>query len=153
MRSFQDNAGRTWTVALNVAAIKRVRALTGVDLANIITLEPGQKPKMEVLERLASDSVLLVDVLYAVCKGEADTRKVTDIDFGTSMAGDAIELATTALIDELIDFFPTTKRRVLQKIIAATRRFEAKTKNSMDQILDNPELEKNIDAELERLMN
>lgn len=32
MKSFTDNAGRIWTVAVNVAAIKRVRAICDVDL-------------------------------------------------------------------------------------------------------------------------
>ena len=32
MPQFQDNAGRTWTVELNVDAIKRVRSLLGLDL-------------------------------------------------------------------------------------------------------------------------
>jgi hypothetical protein len=32
MRTFNDNAGRTWTIAINVAAIKRVRGLLNVDL-------------------------------------------------------------------------------------------------------------------------
>jgi len=32
MRTFSDNAGRTWTVQVNVNAIKRVRDLAKVDL-------------------------------------------------------------------------------------------------------------------------
>ena len=32
MKSFTDNAGPIWTVAVNVAAIKRVRAICDVDL-------------------------------------------------------------------------------------------------------------------------
>ena len=32
MQTFRDNAGRTWTVAIDVAAIKRVRSLIGYDL-------------------------------------------------------------------------------------------------------------------------
>jgi hypothetical protein len=72
--------------------------------------------------------VLLVDVLYAVCKEEADSRNVSDEEFGRSMAGDAIEFATAALLDEIIDFFPEAKRKVFRRILDATRRFETKTK-------------------------
>ena len=39
MKSFTDNTGRTWTLAVTVGTIKRVRALCDVDLANIITIE------------------------------------------------------------------------------------------------------------------
>ena len=39
MKTFTDNTGRTWTLSVTVGTIKRVRALCGVDLANIITME------------------------------------------------------------------------------------------------------------------
>lgn len=151
MKSFSDNTGRNWTLAVNVGTIKRVRALCGVDLANIITMEAGQNPKVDLLDRLANDPVLLVDVLYAVCKEEADKNNVSDVDFGRAMAGDAIELATAALLDEIIDFFPETKRRVFRKILDATRRFESKTKQALAALLTDPALDGKIDEALEKL--
>ena len=72
MKSFTDNTGRTWTLSVTVGTIKRVRALCNVDLAGVISIESGAQPKVDLLERLGSDPVLLVDVLYAVCKPEAD---------------------------------------------------------------------------------
>ena len=124
MKTFTDNTGRTWTLSVTVGTIKRVRALCGVDLANIITMESGKTPNVGLLERLAADPVLLVDVLFAVCKPEADAKGITDEEFGRAMAGDAIELAATALLDEIIDFFPEAKRKVFRKILDASRRFE-----------------------------
>ena len=151
MRSFTDNTGRTWTLAVNVGTIKRVRALCNVDLANIITMEPGQNPRVDLLERLANDPVLLVDVLYAVCKPEADSKSISDEDFGRAMGGDAIELATSALLDEVIDFFPEAKRKVFRKILDATRRFETKSKKALTELLEDPALDGKIDAALEQL--
>ncbi len=152
MKTFTDNTGRTWTLSVTVGTIKRVRALCGVDLANIITIVPGEKPKVDLLEQLATDPVLLVDVLYAVCKPEADSRGVTDEDFGRAMAGDAIEFATGALLDEVIDFFPAVKRQVFGKILNATRRFETKSKQALEEFLKDPELDGRIDAAIEALM-
>ena len=100
MKSFTDNLGRTWTLVVNVATIKRVRALCGVDLNAIIEVEDG-KPETRLLEKLSTDPVLLVDVLYAVCQPECDRRQVTDEDFGSAMAGDAIDLATSALLNDI----------------------------------------------------
>ncbi len=68
MKSFCDNTGRTWIINVNVGTIKRVRALCNVDLANIISIENGSVPKVDLLEKLANDPVLLVDVLYAFVK-------------------------------------------------------------------------------------
>ena len=36
MKIFIDNLGRTWTLVVNVATIKRVRALCDVDLNTVI---------------------------------------------------------------------------------------------------------------------
>lgn len=106
MRTFQDRDNRVWTVAVDVNAIKRVRALCDVDLLEIVG--------GDLLERLTSDPVLLCDVIYAVCKPEADGRGVTDEDFGRSLVGDAIDRATDVLLEDLIGFFPSQKRRVLE---------------------------------------
>ena len=150
MKSFTDNLGRTWTLVVNVAAIKRVRALCGVDLNAIVEVDKNNNPTAELLERLSTDPVLLVDVLYAVCKPECDSKNVTDEDFGAAMAGDAIEQATSALLDEVVDFFPTAKRAALQKILAATRRIEALAKKKLENILANSAFEEKLVSELER---
>jgi hypothetical protein len=116
MHSFRDNAGRTWTVAINVAAIKRVRGLVGIDLYTLI--DDGFQP----LGALVADPVRLADVLYCLCQDEADARQVSDEDFGRALAGDAIALATEAFLEELIDFFPDARTRAsLTKVLAAGR--------------------------------
>ena len=153
MHTFIDNAGRTWTLAVNVGAIKRVRALCGIDLANIISIEPGKNPDVTVLMQLSNDPVLLVNTIYAICKLEADTKNISDEDFGQAMAGDAIENATTALLDEVVDFFPSAKRAIFQKILSASRRFANKTKEALNNLLADPELDAKIDQALELLNN
>lgn len=150
MKSFTDTLGRTWTLVVNVATLKRVRALCGVDLNGIIEVEDG-KPETRLLEKLSTDPVLLVDVLYAVCQPECDRRQVTDEDFGSAMAGDAIDLATSALLDEIIDFFPDAKRQAFRKILSATRRFEEIAKKRLSEALADSAFEDNIVSELERL--
>ena len=150
MKSFTDNLGRTWTLVVNVAAIKRVRALCGVDLNAIVEIDKNNNPTAELLERLSTDPVLLVDVLYAVCKTECDQKGVSDEEFGAAMAGDAIEQATAALLDEVVDFFPTAKRAALKKILAATRRIEALAKKKLENILGSAEFEEKLVSELER---
>ena len=94
MKTFRDNKRRVWTLEVNVAAIKRVRGLCKVDLNSIVEVDAENRPTAHLHEQLSSDPVLLVDVLYAICKPEADKLGVSDEDFGESMAGDAIEQAT-----------------------------------------------------------
>lgn len=115
MKTFTDNAGRTWTIAINVDAIKRVRGLVDVNLLDILD--------GKLIERLYRDPVLLCDAVYAVCKPEADARGVSDEDFGRAMAGDAIEQATKALLEELVNFSPSPRDRAnLQHVLETTWR-------------------------------
>ncbi len=102
MKTFNDNAGRTWTVAINVDAIKRVKSLLGINLLEAV--------EGKLIEQLVSDPVMLCDVLYVLCKPEADAKQVSDEDFGRSMAGDAIDHGTTCLLEELVDFFRSRGR-------------------------------------------
>jgi hypothetical protein len=51
MRTFIDNAGRTWTLQINVAAVKRVRGLVNIDLYKLI--DDGMEP----LAKLVADPV------------------------------------------------------------------------------------------------
>jgi hypothetical protein len=113
MKTFTDNAGRTWTLAINVDVLKRVRGLIDVNLLDIID--------GKLIERLYRDPVLLCDVVYAACKPEADARSVSDEEFGRAMAGDAIEQATKALLEELVLFSPSPRDRAnLQRVLETT---------------------------------
>lgn len=140
MKSFKDNAGRSWVVSVNVDTIKRVRALVNVDL---LTVLDGQ-----LIERLAGDPVLLCDVLYAVLKPEADTQGVSDVDFGKALAGDAIEHATAALLEELADFFPQAKRRLLGKALSKLKAVEQAAANLAEKRLDGVDVGQVLEAAL-----
>ena len=76
MKSFTDNAGRVWMLAVNVGAIKRVRALCGVDLNSIIELDEKNKPTAKLLERLSTDPVLLVKEMKAASLFAATVFKI-----------------------------------------------------------------------------
>ena len=150
MKSFTDNKGRAWEIVVTVATVKRVRGLCKVDLNSIVELDKNNKPSAELLERLSSDPVLLVDVLYAVCKPQADKQNISDEDFGEAMAGDAIEHATTALLEEVIDFFPEAKRMVMRKILSASRKFSEAARKKLEAEL-NGEFENQVVSALDQL--
>ena len=136
MKTFTDTAGRTWTVTINVDAIKRVKSLLGVNLMDAV--------EGTLLEKLVSDPVLLCDVIYAVCKPQADAQGVRDEDFGRAMAGDAIDLATTAMLEELVEFFPLARRRLLRKALEKLRTLESMALTAAAERLDSPELESRL---------
>jgi len=138
MHSFVDNSQRTWEVAINVAAVKRIRGLLGIDLYSLV--DDGFK----YLSKLVSDPVTLADVLYCLCKDQADKQSITDEDFGRALAGDAITLAADAFVEELIDFFPDARARTsLRKAIEAGKTVRDKVLSHAEKILDSidPETE------------
>ena len=145
MRTFNDNAGRTWTLAINVDAIRRVRSIVNVDLLEAV--------EGKLIEKLVGDPILLCDVIYVICKPEADQRSVSDEDFGRSMAGDAIDHATTSLLEELVDFFPKSRRALLTKALGKFRQLETKAIQLVDKQLDDPNLEEKVLGQLQQRLS
>jgi len=140
MRTFKDNAGRQWAVEINVAALKRVRGLTGTDLMQVI--------EGTLIEKLIRDPVLLCDVVYAICKPEGNTRTppVSDEEFGRAMAGDAIEAATTAVLEELVSFCPSPRDRAnLGRVLQATTKVMERARDLVEKKLDSGELDRLAD--------
>jgi hypothetical protein len=145
MRSFKDNQGRQWSVEINVTAIKRVRGLTGEDLMQVI--------EGTLIEKLIRDPVLLCDVVYAICKPEADTRSVSDEEFGKAMAGDAIEAATTAVLEELVGFCPSPRDRAnLGRVLQATSRVLDKARDLTEKRIQTLTSESELDKLVNRMV-
>lgn len=125
MRVFKDKTGRRWELDVNPASIKRVRDLLGVDLYQTLNDE-------KILLRLRSDIEFLINVLYAFCSKQAKELNLTDEQFGEIFNGQAIDDATTAFTDELIDFFPSAPRRLLR---AATDQMQAETERILERTI------------------
>jgi len=138
---FKDNKQRDWDVSVTVASVKRVRTELNVDLLDV---EDGK-----VIKELIGDPILLVDVLYVVCKPQADERGVSDEDFGSSLAGDAIEKATEAFLKSLVAFFPSPKdRTAMERVMNATWDVMDRARDLVAQKLDE-----NLDGIAEKALS
>lgn len=104
MARFKDNRGREWVVYIDIPAARRIRKTLDVDILNID----------EGLSVLSADPILLCDVLYLLCQTEADSRGVSDEEFGEALIGEALEDACDAFVEALINFSPPRRRKVLQ---------------------------------------
>ena len=138
MRTFKDNAGRTWTISLTVAAVKRVRDLAKIDL---LDLANGR-----VFERLVADPITLCDALYAACKPQADAEGISDEAFGEAMAGDAIEHASKALVEELIQFFPNARERAaLSRVVQTMDAAMDRARGVVERRIESGEIDRAIE--------
>jgi hypothetical protein len=133
MPTFRDANSREWLVKLDAPKIAEVRKACGIDLAAL----DGQ-----AFGRLDQDPVLLVDVLWVLCRGQ--NPGVTDIQFGEALVGDPIEAATTALIEATIDFFPSRKRSLLRSLTGKQAAVTAKGTELALAKLNDPLLEERL---------
>jgi len=135
MKTFVDAQNRTWSVVVNVATVKRVRSLADADL-----LDP------QSYQALAEDPVRLCDVLFAICKPEADGRQVSDESFGEALAGDVLDAAIAALLDEIVDFFPKGRRQVIRLAVAKLTRLQEAVTKVQTEKLESMDIEAMADA-------
>lgn len=133
MRQFKDENGRPWTLSVNIGTVKAVKSLAKVDM---LDLRDGS-----LFSDLASDPVKLGDVLWVLCMEEAKAAGISEIQFATALAGDALESATNALLEEIVDFFPRPQREVLRKALSKGRDMQEKqltrALRQLEETIDN----------------
>ena len=144
MKVFKDSNGQDWQIILNVLQMKRVRAALGIDLVNVITLDKDGAVKVDLIDRIANDPCLLVDILWVLVESEAKEEGVTDVDFGSSLAGESITEATKAFLDELVDFFPGARHLFLKKAVEVSRRYGEEMTGLLEKALADPTFENRI---------
>ena len=137
MAKFSDAKDREWIVDVTVGTIKKVRKALDIDLAD---------PSGADVNRMVDDPVLLVDTLWLLCEDQAKEKKITDEDFGRGLVGDPIELATTALLDAVADFFPGPKRSLLRKATEKMTAIRRKAEAIAMEKIDDPQIEKKLEA-------
>ena len=142
MQKFIDRRGRVWIVDIDNTTLRRVKALTDVRLLDAID--------GDLVTRLSSDPLLLGDVLFAICKPQADQQDVDDEAFAEGLAGDSIDEACKALVDALVAYFPESRRRLLRKAADKQKMIEMRGLEAIEKRLDDPNLVDRIVEDLER---
>lgn len=138
-KSFTDTQGASWPIEITVSTIKRVRSLIDIDLLEVLD--------GKLIDQLVSDPVLLCDVLYAVCKPEADRRALSDEQFGSLLAGDAIDQATDALLTAIVSFSPSPRdRAALGQVLTKARAAMDRARDVIDDRIKSGEVDRAIDA-------
>lgn len=141
MQTFTDTAGRIWSVPIDTTTIKRVRTLLGVDLMSFC--------EGDLMGRLMSDVVLFVDVLYAVCKPEADARSITDEQFGQAMSGEVLQAAEEALAEGLFSISHPSRRQASRTAWEKAKALRDRATELAVVRLNDPELDRKLEAILQ----
>ncbi len=110
MTKFKDNLGKSWSIELTVGSARRMKELISVDIMQIIDGDA-------LLVRINRDPALVCDMLYCICKPQADERKIDDQAFGELIGGfDIIIAARKALFEEIVNFFPAEKPMIMRQM-------------------------------------
>jgi hypothetical protein len=115
MKTFRDVQEREWTVEVNVAALKRVKDSTDVDLTRLVD------PEADVISKLSEDVFLLFDVICALLKPQLEKHGLSAEEFGAGLDEESTEKAATALFEGIIDFFREDKRTLLKRAFSKVK--------------------------------
>ena len=138
MKTFNDAAGRTWTVALTLGTAMHVKAKLDVDLLQV---EVGDPP---LLTRLGTDEMLLGEVLCALLEPQFDAHKVTAEDVKNAFDGRTLLAAQKAFYEELIDFFQSRGRLDRAKAVAKQMKLIEAAVSVIESRIDGIDIDKTI---------
>jgi len=124
--TFKDKNDKEWTLDINIDAVERVHALTGVSLYELAN------DKARPLGRLIEDLPRFAHVCYVLAG--AEEQGVSKRDLATAIKGQWLEAMTDAFLDELILFFPTAKSRALRTIVELSRSMLKKATGELETI-------------------
>jgi len=103
VKTFSDNAGRTWELVVDPFDVKRIEARLKYNLLDV-------RLQDEQLAAWLQNPVRIVDTLWLLCEEQAREREVSEENFGRALRGQLFD-ASRALLEELTDFFPLQSQR------------------------------------------
>jgi hypothetical protein len=153
MRCFTDKNKDKWEIEITVGTAKRVKADCGVDLINITDFAKQTGDEETPLETLMNDPALVVDVLFSLCYKQVAERGINGDAFGELFDYETIQGAVSALVEEIINFTPPVRRKVLMKMYEQGQRVMGEAELEAEKILENPEFEKEVEAFMKSSIN
>ena len=142
MATFTDELSREWKLALTVIELKKLKTEFQIDLAEFAG------SGSTVFVRLASDPILLVDVLSCLLEEQIKKLGLDEKQFAAGIFGEGIERATSALVEAVINFSKPQEGRIIRAMwnkVQATR--ELATERVMDR-MDALDLSKLVEDKL-----
>ena len=154
MKTFKDNAGHDWNIALNIGTAMLVKDRLAIDL---LQPEQGDPP---LITRLGTDEYLLAEVISILLESQFEAQKVDESQIYQFFDGPTFARAHEAFYEELIDFFQnrgrsdraTTVQKQMTMLLKGVKAVVTKIDGfDMDAVIDKTM--KKVDADLKKLMD
>lgn len=114
MPSFVDANGREWNVSITVEELAAVKDSLDVHLTKLVDED------IQSLFMLIADPIQCVNVLWVICRLQAESRGIDQKQFARGFAGEAFEHAGRCLVRAVFNFFPSSRRDPLLRLIEKT---------------------------------
>src|SRR5437016_3129688 len=108
--NFSDAKGREWIVALDFAALRRVKDGAQIDLGNVEHLAT-------TWAKLLYEDLKAIDVLWFTLEPALKAADIDRTGFDEAMAGPSLEAATEALGQAILSFTQPRKRGMAERAI------------------------------------
>lgn len=137
MPKFIDKECRTWNVSLNVGLIEDIKDETTIDLDELIR-EPAKMSEMVFVSPRK-----MVEILYVICEDQVEAVPLTPREFASIFDRDILDLATNALLEAIMLFYPRSSvGRVIQQnlptmLVEMDKRLVVDTEAKMKKVLSD----------------
>lgn len=118
MATFNDRLDRQWTIEFTVLDLKKLKREFQIDLAEFVSRDNS------LFERLATDPVLLLDVLSCLLEEQIAKRGLDERQFAQGFAGIGLVNATEAFIEAIANFSRPQEGQIIRAVwakVQATR--------------------------------
>ena len=129
---FRDDLGRAWNIHVSCSALKRIAAHAGFDIADI--------SNGKAIDLFGGNPTHLLDVLWPLVKADAEKRGIDIDSFGDGLRGDALSTATDTVKEELLAFFPTPRRRLMERLLARMEKIVEQSLVTAEKEIDNVQM-------------
>jgi len=135
--SFKDNQERTWSIDLTVGAVKRIRSVLSIDLLDL---------RDDTFTRLASDILLMHDLVWLLCEEQATKRGIGEEEFGAAVVGDPLSDAIGVVMGAIPGFFHAAKKSLITTAVQKSKAMREKAEELTAKTLADTALDQRIEA-------
>lgn len=145
LMTFEDDKGREWSMKVDASTYLRLRE-DDIDLSKLF--EPENKFLEELL--LGENMFAFLGIIGMVTESQREKEGISKEDFYDSLGGSAIEGATLAFIQAIINFSSAPKRPAMQAVVDQMRKGIEKSATKVMEMLTDEKMERKIDQMIEK---
>ena len=160
MASFIDKQNDSWDLRIDFNSIRHVKRITGINLLKIqeplegsdATVEhEGQTIRMPLFTELATDPLLLCEVILALLKGQMEARSLSEDDLASRFVGGVMAESRKAFWESLIYFFREESQTDSAQVLIANQELMKHAMRFKTNQIEALKIEELVDTEFSKL--